>query len=268
MVTNSNMNRVLSLLMVTGLMWLSHHSYCQDNLPPNPEKWLETYLKEQHTKPNIAHAIYPHNVVFIERFRNHQPPKMLNVNRHKFDQLGFLKTPETKFLKFYFDLNTKPKSYERKSPFRHNIPERWLFAVGNATHANLVIDTSSNWEAYQIGENKAQKVFELDGGSQDSDRLISWLTKGLGYDAVILERKGQWYLVGTFTRPKNVGAQALAIANSHDKIAIPRPKGDGLLELVRIGREASVYRIIVPGSAGDNIAIGTKLGTENLNLSQ
>lgn len=252
-------SRLCYMLGALSLYSLTSISLAQE-LDPN--RWYQEYLRQIPNKTEEQTGSYPKNVVFIERFNGKKLPKVKSLNPRVFNKIGFLDTTNTRFIRYYFKLNTPPESIEKKNPFRHNDHAKWAFSIGNASHSQLVVAmTGESWEGFQIKAKTAEKIFDTPIKS-DQSKLIDNLVKAIGYDAIILDQRGDSYLVGTLTQQKKVGEQALVFQNSHDKMALEKPKGDGLLELKAIGAGLGIYKIIVEGSRGAHLPPGTKLGTE------
>ena len=92
-----------------------------------------------------------------------------------------------------------------------------------------------------------------------------WFRKKLGYDGVVLARKGSFLLIESFY-PFKTDAQALSLTDSKKKFNVinRKKRGSALIQLLSKDGFVGVFEIVVADSKGDKISPGTKvlLGTK------
>ncbi len=231
--------------------------------PPDPDKWYTEFQTKSATQPPSALGAIPHSVVFIEKFIQKKPPKVRSIPTKSFRSYGYLDTPDTQGVQYFFLLNTLPKSMTKQSKFKKYKEKDWIMAISVATQSDIVIDSSgSSWEGFAPHTN-SEKIFESNPpkGEKASINYAAWVAQSLGYEAVILDKQEPYFLAALLNQNMKIGTQALAIKDSKDQYALKSPKGDGVLELKRSGKGVAVFELILPGSTGNNIPPGTKLST-------
>ena len=89
---------------------------------------------------------------------------------------------------------------------------------------------------------------------------VSWFIKKLGYDGMILDRKGDFLLVSTL-KPQTSYGQALTLRNSHKKIRFSKKsnKGSALIQFIEGKGTISVFEILIKDEKSKSIVPGTKI---------
>jgi hypothetical protein len=99
----------------------------------------------------------------------------------------------------------------------------------------------------------------------DAPALAAWVQTTLGWDGVVLARRGPFLLVGsTAAILATPGAQALAVAASAERFHLTSDsrQGAGLLSLTESAAGYGVFDVVFLGEDGADIPIGAKLTIE------
>jgi len=138
--------------------------------------------------------------------------------------------------------------------------------LSESTSANVVIaQLSGNSPLLYV--NDGEKLRKLGNvkpykGDKSPDSVLNWLYQVLGYDGVLLARKGTYVLVsGSAAVLGKDGIQALAIRGSESQLALLDKKrsGSSLLEIEVARGPYAVLRILALAKDSGELPVGVKL---------
>lgn len=247
----------------------------------------DTWFKEWNAKPHSLAGLL-HKVVFIKGFHPQTgEAELYDFAPAPFEALGFVVPVNSRAFQLYRNLNQRPTEVETheqksgadkdadskdaskssaKSP-RGQFEGRDLATIGELLTTSgagaAIVDQQSKWAVYQLKGGKPQKVFDFPAPKKKEIKDIHRaLVRSLGYDAIILDRKGDHFLVASMALIPRDGLQALVLTDTQGLIHLKKAdkKGAGLMELVTSsGKAQGIFKLIVGGGSGNEIPLGTKV---------
>ncbi|MDQ3233048.1 MAG: hypothetical protein M3Q07_14625, partial [Pseudobdellovibrionaceae bacterium] len=96
--------------------------------------------------------------------------------------------------------------------------------------------------------------------SEVADRFLQWLPTKLGYDAGVLNHKGEFILAALLNRKVELG-QGLLLKDSAASWSLKRKeqKGTALLQMLKFDGEFAVFEVMLSKSELTQIPPGTKI---------
>ena len=95
---------------------------------------------------------------------------------------------------------------------------------------------------------------------QSSEQVLAWITRNIGYDAIVLDKRNNLLLVALMT-PNNELGQGILIHKSKSKWVLKPEKirGEALLQMVRVEGSLAVFEVLLKNRAEYPIEIGSKV---------
>ena len=133
--------------------------------------------------------------------------------------------------------------------------------------ADVVIDASGpTWELFSFDAKKSALKSLAKSPAGANDDYTAWLKARLGYDGVVLDQKGEFYLAVVPPTSTEGESQALSLVGSHGKLVLSGGKfpGGGMLFVkARNGNVAILQLLIAKDGATNEVKPGTKLIMES-----
>ena len=133
-----------------------------------------------------------------------------------------------------------------------------------ATKADtLVYAKGSRWELYfRNKKNEVSKKLRFPKGKTNAKGLAKWLRDHLGYNAVVLHKTKDSFLVGELG-PVKVGAQGVILKNSASLMRVQKSLDVvAIIEKISGKGRLGVYRIVLANDAPKSfVSLKIKLGT-------
>ena len=106
---------------------------------------------------------------------------------------------------------------------------------------------TKRWTFYKLDKDgKLVKIYKASAPKKlELSALKSWFKSKLGYDGIVLAKKGNFLLAGLVNKAKSKKAQALLLKSSNDKFYIRGKKGAALLQLVSTTDGFALFEIII-----------------------
>jgi hypothetical protein len=235
-----------------ALVWSSESTAERD--VPNLRAWIGSFLSEEGL---AAAGKFPLSLVIVEYLPKKSDlfPKLVSMNRKRFNQISFIQTPELTSLYWDYKLN---KSIIPKKP------DAAAFRSMIKFDSLLIAPPKGFWTFGRYDSARFDKLIEGPGVDvTDIEKTVDWIFSNLGWDAVVLDRKGNYVLSGGVASSFSTeGLMALAIADSVSTMALKRTrrkKGLGLLRLVDQYGPYGLFEILFMGNSEKLISTGTKL---------
>ncbi len=259
---------------------------------PDIKTWVNqvnTKIKSKTRKGGVTGLMqYPIRVAFVDDTYS-KSPKFLEFDLESFNRLGLYHAVQSTDLSWSWKLNDfEVKKKGRKSTTNGPISEptlpggpedddkankpldlNTLLKLFDAdVYVNASSDQSKEWVAFRIANNEQEIISkEKAPTSYNVEVLYRWLAKAFGYDGVILDKQGDYLLVGSatlFFKKKSI--QALAFKGSHNKFSL-RPserEGMGLLTLVKRSGAYAIFKVLFLGKDAGEIPLNTKVLIEDM----
>ena len=239
---------------------LKPRDWYQDLMTHSPEKLLGTY---------------PHRVLFLKKFRRRELPDLVMLPADaENDKSRFFSMVSDDQIKLFLSSNSiNEQTMATGQMSTRQERDFWFRMLLHPVFADTVVvmKDDAKWEvAKWFPDAQSPKIIarikapKLTATTKRAD-YINWLISSLGYNAVVIDVKGEQFLIGMYT-PQNSSSgklQALALKNSvkHFVIKSTSQKGAGLLQSKEIDGPLGVFEVMLSGK-GSRIEPGTKIMVE------
>lgn len=246
---------------------------------PDINTWVKQVNEAAAKKP--GGALYPIRVAFVDDTYA-KSPKFLEFDLESFNNLGLYQAVQSTDLSWSWKLNdfqVKERERKDKSKSAETQPDSEnkankaldLDSLLKTFDADVFVqapsDPSKGWITFRI-VNSTKEILakEKSPSSFNTESLYRWLAKSFGYDGVVLDKKGEYLLVGSSTVFfKRKSMQAMAFRDSEKKFSL-RPserEGMGLLTLVKKSGSYGIFKVLFLGRGYAEVPIGTKVLVED-----
>lgn len=203
---------------------------------------------------------FPLRILFLRQEGDSYKP--MAIDAKAFQALSYMEVIDFRELQ-YFELLNSPAIKTMTVPKnRDELFARWMKLSYTDT---IVLDQpdEKRWLVFHKDkEGQAKRIFKGRApDSLDPHAIHRWLLDKIGYSAVVLRAKGNFFFILHLSRALPV-IQALAIENSAGDFLIPaeRIKGSALLQLLDKWEDFGIYEgVLVKESDTSKIVRGTKL---------
>lgn len=232
------------------------HGKAIDTLEPVPQetsveidKWIAEVLSKVTEKPR--------RIAFVSDLPLKGIPQFLKIDAVRFNQMGYFQVADV--ASRAWDMKLNKKSFGKGDSFD--------LAV-SLTKADIIIHASKNrdWTVYSAGEGRRVVLAKAPPPATTTEEdLSSWLITVLGWDGIVLDKRGQQVLVGSTSLILALPQlQALAVGGSATRPLLLQNErnGSGLLSLVYAKNGIGVFDIVFLGQGVKDIPVGTKLVIE------
>lgn len=236
-------------ILAMGFLLFSVNVFAQT--PPEPKSWFMDVLKRSqengNSEPYLLRLLLP-----VAWDRSHFSTEL--YPRFMFGEDGGL----------FQELNTTfPLSAKVEKPSRGK--DATLLSAMQAARADtiLIVD-AGQWRLRSRNKQGLQDIAAAPAAqSISSESVRAWLVKQLGYDGVVLDRRGDYLLVGSLVKFDKKEIQALLLKDSARTPIIESRKAEGaaLAQLLRQDGSVAVFQVIV-GAFREGIPVGTKVQVE------
>lgn len=225
--------------------------------------WYDQFLSFKALNPQLS-GNFPMHIVVVEEFFDDRPPLLLEFDGKSFDLPGLLRWGKTEDLQSYYQLNALPQEIKKKDKLqsKNKSKKEWLIELLGATSSDTIIDGSGSvWTAYRWHRNSLVIAHSSPRPfSNAPEHIKAWMTKSLGYNAVVLEQKGDYLLVGAYDSFVARDIQGLIVYRSHDHFKVVKnPVGGGIIQGIQASGFVGLFKVILRGPIGKKIARGTKI---------
>lgn len=216
---------------------------------PALKEWTQKALKK------YRGGAYPRKIAFVKGFgAKGEPPKFLDITPDEFHGVSYLAAADTRSALWDFKLN--------QDKFAGLDPKELVFALTGADTV-LVAAETGDWELLRKVAGKIASVGKRARAKTATPPVLAyWLVTTLGWDGVVIDRSGEYLLVGSSAAIlKTPEIQALAVADSEKKIVLTAAerKGAGLLSLSESDAGYGTFDIVFLGQGVKELPPGTKL---------
>ncbi len=221
-----------------------------DDAPPLAD-WLSKYKAKNSTK-----GAFPRKIAVVSGFAEKgEAPRFVNLDRDAFRQASYMEPADIESA--LWTLKIDPKRYAETDP------KELVFLLTGADTV-VVAAPKAEWEILRLKDGKVSSVAKAKGLKEATkpERVADWLPYALGWDGVVLERKGEFLLVGsTASLIATPEIQALAVTDSQGKFSLRGSErvGAGLVSLSTSSGGNGVFDIVFVGAGVRDIPAGTKL---------
>lgn len=248
---------------------------------PDPEQWAREVEKDK-----TREYAYPHRFVFVDESEG-KAPRFLEFGLEAFNALGIHKAVQSIDLAWSWQLNDffvrKWQHWDTKealSKFENPTNEKdKLLSLNNLLlvfGVDMFVHAPSNptepWTVFKLSGDHPIVAAQLKGPPSFAvEDLYRWISTALGYDGLVLDRRGEYYLVAAATSYlRKPDLQALALKSSHNKLYIKAGErsGTALLSMVRKSGYFGVFKVTFFGQGINEIPINTKVILEQTNFKK
>lgn len=237
----------LSFALLLSLFASSQGLAQDDDEEPDPVAWYHEVFNTKNTTPaNIIQGIgYEcRDKLLCAKWRKVLP----GVNRSSYLRLF----PE-EILRFSGLLNPGAPADVQREMLENN-PAIQMQLEDTGTSVNVKVRTMDKFE-----EAGTWKIKDRDRAS--SDATMKWLSKNLGYHAVVLDVRGAYLLVG-LNDPKRQGKQGVVLRDSSTATIVSRKAQKGKA-LIQAGRTTEYLAVFMPlvgkDGAKETVVAGDKI---------
>lgn len=234
---------------------------------PNLKVWIQEY-EAKRRQGSVDLGLYTRNILAVKSFKLRTPPKLRKF--YEINGYGILKSVDHSSLQMYFKLNRRPRNIltikQRARPKKSS--EEWISELFYPTGADTIFDSSGGeWTAYFLKNDELVEIFSDNPPNPINKKSFAkWMETNLGYDGVVLDARGDFILVGSFSPLKRKSSQALIYRDSSQTLRIENSKtenqGLALIQLVRTHRSFSIFKLLLGLKSGTVVPIGSKIALE------
>lgn len=239
----------MRVILIVGLWALSMKALAE---APLPQTWLADVMERPQETQKDEHRIL--RVLLPSIWKRSLFSTSLYPRFVFDDESGFMRELNTTF----------PMQAENKTA--PSGKDDSILDALQATRADVVLMVQGKqWRLLRADKGRLKEIVAAPAGtSTDAEGVRAWLANQLEYDGMVLARRGNFLLIGSFIELTRNDVQALLLKNSHrtSRVTGQKTEGVGLVQLASRDGFVGVFQMIV-GSRQKSVLVGTKVQIEN-----
>lgn len=263
--------RYIKFFYVGYLLSVVYHAAFYSSLAFSDESTLsiDEWFEEYKIKHDAIISSYPTNLIIIDEIDDDEV-KFMKIYGADRTRYHFLKFTSEDSINYFIALNRKPDDLtvgEDEDVDKSNSKTKWIpFLFKSQMVDTIVYISDGKWSFYRLSQDRkiSRYVFKSKNFNTTivaMKHIQRRLRRILGYDGVILDRKGDFVLIGMLAPIRNESAQAVVLSNSCDKLGVRRLKKKvaGILEVDKVRKNIGIFRLIMEGRDDSAIEKGCKI---------